>query len=195
MSLREEIRVLTTKELVLYGIISVALISFVWWDISGDIAAGNSLLHICIDIFFGASALLAMILLAARVGRLRILSERLLDRSKREKAVVVAEVSEWKWRTEQLQAGVSEEIDRRMEKWRLSEAEKEIGLLLLKGLSLREIGEIRGTAERTVRQQSLSIYSKADVAGRAELSAYFMEDFLDRKNLSDSTVGADSHAP
>lgn len=37
---------------------------------------------------------------------------------------------------------------------------------------------MRRTSERTVRQQALSVYRKAKLAGRAELSAFFLEDLL-----------------
>lgn len=36
----------------------------------------------------------------------------------------------------------------------------------------------RGTSERTARQQALAVYRKAGLAGRAELSAFFLEDLL-----------------
>ena len=62
--------------------------------------------------------------------------------------------------------------------WRLSKSEKEVGLLLLKGLSLKEISMVRGTAEKTIRQQASSIYQKANVTGRHSFSAWFIEDFL-----------------
>jgi hypothetical protein len=42
----------------------------------------------------------------------------------------------------------------------------------------RDIAQARGTSERTVRQQALALYRKAGVAGRAELSAFFLEDLL-----------------
>ena len=50
--------------------------------------------------------------------------------------------------------------------------------LLLKGLSLREIAQLRDTSERTVREQARSVYRKAGINGRASLSAYFLEDLL-----------------
>jgi DNA-binding NarL/FixJ family response regulator len=53
-----------------------------------------------------------------------------------------------------------------------------VGLLLLKGLSLKEAAEARQTSERTVRQQALAVYRKAGLAGRAELAAFFLEDLL-----------------
>jgi len=62
--------------------------------------------------------------------------------------------------------------------WGLSKSEKEVGQLLLKGLSLKEIAIVRGTAEKTIRQQASSIYQKANVTGRHSFAAWFIEDFL-----------------
>ena len=50
---------------------------------------------------------------------------------------------------------------------------------MLKGLSFREIAELRETREKTVRQQASSVYRKAGVAGRNELAAWFFEDMLE----------------
>ena len=71
-----------------------------------------------------------------------------------------------------------EAIDRQFDRWELTPAEREVGLLLLKGLSLREIAEVRGTSERTTREQARNVYRKGGLAGRAELSAFFLEDLL-----------------
>jgi DNA-binding CsgD family transcriptional regulator len=62
--------------------------------------------------------------------------------------------------------------------WGLTAAEQEVGLLLLKGFSHKEIARFRDTAESTIRQQATSIYQKANVGGRAALSAYFLEELL-----------------
>ena len=53
-----------------------------------------------------------------------------------------------------------------------------MALLLLKGLSNKEIAAVRAASERTVREQARSIYSKAGLTGRAALSAFFLEDLL-----------------
>jgi putative tricarboxylic transport membrane protein len=74
--------------------------------------------------------------------------------------------------------GVGDKMDKQFEVWGLTPAEKEVAALLLKGMRHKEIGQIRQTSERTVRQQSLSIYRKAGVEGRTELAAYFLEDLL-----------------
>jgi len=64
-------------------------------------------------------------------------------------------------------------------RWRQSTpAEREIALFILKGLSAKEIADLRDTSERTIRQQAQAIYSKANLSGRAALSAFFLEDLL-----------------
>ena len=75
---------------------------------------------------------------------------------------------------QQLSAVISEQF----KQWKLSNSEREVGLLLLKGFSLKEISALRGTAEKTVRQQASSVYKKANVTGRHAFSAWFIEDFL-----------------
>ena len=74
--------------------------------------------------------------------------------------------------------GLSIYIDQQFEHWELTHAEKEVALLLLKGLSLKEIATLRNITERTARQQATTVYGKAGLSGRAELSAFFLEDLL-----------------
>lgn len=62
--------------------------------------------------------------------------------------------------------------------WMLTDSEIDVGWLLLKGLSLKEIAIVRNTQEKTVRQQASSIYKKAGVGGRHAFSAWFIEDIL-----------------
>ncbi|WEX75563.1 helix-turn-helix transcriptional regulator [Sinorhizobium numidicum] len=69
-------------------------------------------------------------------------------------------------------------IQRQFSAWGCTQAEQEIGLLLLKGFSHKEIARIRGASEATIRQQATSVYHKAELSGRAELSAYFLEELL-----------------
>ncbi len=89
-----------------------------------------------------------------------------------------AVAEKWKSENAQLIQGLSSAIDKQLENWHLTPSEKDVALLLLKGLSLKEIADIRSVSERTVRQQSIGIYQKSHLAGRAELSAFFLEDLL-----------------
>jgi len=92
----------------------------------------------------------------------------------------VARIQGQRWRSEArtLLAGLGEAIDGQFSRWNLTEAEREVALLLLKGLSLKEIAAVRATTERTIRAQARSLYTKAGVTGRAALSAFFLEDLL-----------------
>jgi len=51
--------------------------------------------------------------------------------------------------------------------------------LLVKGLSMKEIADLRHSKEATVRQQATAVYRKAKVEGRQELASYFLEDLFD----------------
>lgn len=85
---------------------------------------------------------------------------------------------QWRDETRALLKGLGEAIDRQFLTWKLTEAERDVGLLILKGLSLKEIADVRVTSERTIRAQARSIYAKAGLSGRAALSAFFLEDLL-----------------
>jgi len=69
-------------------------------------------------------------------------------------------------------------VTQQFSEWMLTGSEIEVGWLLLKGLSLKEIAMVRNTQEKTVRQQASSIYKKAGVSGRHAFSAWFIEDIL-----------------
>lgn len=69
-------------------------------------------------------------------------------------------------------------LKEQFENWKLTQTEREVAMLLLKGLSFKEIAAVRSTMEKTVRQQASAIYKKANVSGRHEFSAWFIEDLL-----------------
>lgn len=73
---------------------------------------------------------------------------------------------------------LSDVIDRQFHAWALTPAERDVGFLALKGLDVAEIAEMRGAAQGTVRAQLTRIYAKADVSGRAQFAAFFVEDLL-----------------
>ncbi len=71
-----------------------------------------------------------------------------------------------------------ETINRRFDVWGLTESEREVALLLIKGLSVGEIARARNSRPGTVKSQSNAVYRKAGLRGRCELAAYFVEDLL-----------------
>lgn len=92
----------------------------------------------------------------------------------------LARVQGQRWRTESraLLNGLGDAIEVQFSRWNLTEAEREVALLLLKGLTHKEAATVRAVSERTVREQARSIYTKAGLTGRAALSAFFLEDLL-----------------
>jgi DNA-binding CsgD family transcriptional regulator len=71
--------------------------------------------------------------------------------------------------------GLGEAVDRQFHAWGLTAAEREVALQLLKGYSHKHIAQATHRNERTARQHASAVYHKSGLAGRAELSAYFLD--------------------
>ena len=70
-------------------------------------------------------------------------------------------------------------MENKFQRWGLTPAEKDISVLILKGLGTSEISEIRSTKLGTVKLQVHKILQKAGASNRAEFMSLFMDDFLD----------------
>lgn len=132
----------------------------------GEVGAG---LHVL------AEGVIAVTALASAVVLLRMLSRR---RRQLRTSLDAAEADARRWRQDALALirGLGASIDMQFTRWQLTAAEKDTALLLLKGLSHKEIARARGTSDATTRQQAAVVYRKAGVAGRSELAAFFLED-------------------
>jgi DNA-binding CsgD family transcriptional regulator len=89
-----------------------------------------------------------------------------------------AERDAWKERAGRVLQGLAEAMADQFAAWGLTGAEREIALMLLKGYSHKRIAKLTGRSERTVRQHAVSVYRKSGLAGRSELSAFFLEGLL-----------------
>lgn len=116
------------------------------------------------------------VLMAAAAGAILLWQE--LGRSRADLAEVREDAERWRQENQALLEGLGVAIDEQFQRWRLTPAEAEVGLLLLKGLSHKEIAQVRRTSERTIREQARALYRKASLSGRASLSAFFLEDLL-----------------
>ena len=143
------------------AIILAAAALFFAYDIMADLMDGSeSMLHMAVEslVFIAISTVLFAEL--RRVNRLK--KEVLRERGKAARlsgellAVMRGEFAEWG----------------------LSTSESQVALLLIKGLSMREISEVREVKEKTIRQQATSVYAKSGCAGRHELVARFIEDLM-----------------
>lgn len=66
--------------------------------------------------------------------------------------------------------------------WDLTPSEKDVAYLLLKGLPFKEIADLRGNSEKTIRQHAMKVYQKSGLQGRTDLFAYFFEDLFSSQN-------------
>jgi len=81
-------------------------------------------------------------------------------------------------KAQELLGKFSDQIQQQFAAWGLTAAEREVAMLMLKGLRHKEIASLRETSERTVRQQALTIYRKAGLDGRSDLVAFFLDGLL-----------------
>ena len=84
----------------------------------------------------------------------------------------------WRSKVQSKLNGIKVEMEAQFRQWGMTAAERDVGLLILKGLNHKEIAALRGTSEATVRQQAQSIYQKAELPGKTAFSAYFLEDLF-----------------
>lgn len=171
---------LDLKKLVRWSIPLVLALNgiFMIKDISDDIRDGAGFWHIGPEILI----VIGTVFIAVIAMKYLVRFKERADHLDHTVGKLQADNQNWQMRTRAYSEGLAREIDHQMIEWGLSKAEKEIALLLLKGLSNREIADIRNTSEHTIKQQSSAIYKKSGTGTRAELSAFFLEDLLDLRN-------------
>jgi DNA-binding NarL/FixJ family response regulator len=164
------------QKLIKIGIVLYALIfMLIALDIVSDYSEGIDWAHIAVEL---------MVLLAAVVGLTILGREYYIDTQltlkslQTDLAQAQSEALHWREESRDLIQGLGVEIQKQFKRWDLTQAESEIGLLILKGFSHQEIADFRQVSERTVREQARTLYRKAGLTGRSELSAFFLEDLL-----------------
>jgi DNA-binding CsgD family transcriptional regulator len=147
-------------------ILTSTTLFFVYDIVSDFLDDSESVLHIAVEllVFLAVSAALFMEL--RRVRSLR------------------TDVSRERARVARLSGELMAVMRNQFARWRLSPSEAEVALLLIKGLSMKEISQARSVSEKTVRQQATAVYAKAGCAGRHELAAHFIEDLLSQGPIS-----------
>lgn len=148
------------------AVVLVIAAIFFAYDIITDLGSGaDSMFHVIVEltVFLAIS-----IVLFQELKRVVILKRDIhTERSK----------------TARLSGELFEAMSKQFADWGLSRSESEVALLLIKGMSMKEISEIRQVKEKTVRQQATQIYAKSGYAGRHELAAHFIEDLLSTPDI------------
>ena len=137
-------------------------------DFVGDLRAAGLGAHLLVE-GGAALALLAGVLFGAVQLRWLVLRAR-----QDETAVATAK------------GALADLVRLRFTEWRLTAAERDVGLFALKGCDVAEIAALRNAAAGTVRAQLARVYAKAGVRSQVALMALFMEELVD--------VGADARA-
>jgi len=143
-------------------------------DLIADSLHGASRRHLLLETsaaLLAAAGLTAISVQTTRLERQRrLLGQRL--------AASQADAARWRDEAAAAIGGLRQAIERQLERWQLTPAEREIALLLLQGLGHKQIAARRGASERTVRQQAHMLYRKTGLGGRADLAAFFLGDLF-----------------
>jgi DNA-binding CsgD family transcriptional regulator len=171
-----ERRVLTG---VLLAFLGVALLAAI--DVSADLQEGAAVAHVAAEVGILLVGLLGSIFMARRLvltlRRARAVEKEALSLAEQLAATRV-EANRWRTEARDLVKGLAAALDQQFDRWNLTPAEKEVALLLLKGLSHKDIAEIRSVTEATARQQARAVYRKGGLSGRHDLAAFFLEDLM-----------------
>ena len=172
----------------LLAFVTVALLSGL--DIWADLQEGTDASHVAVEATVLAIGLIGSIFLGHRLllvmreaQAMRIEADQLAEKLDATRA----EASRWRNEAHDLMQGLAAALDEQFERWRLSPAEKEVALLLLKGLSHKDIARVRSVTEATARQQARAFYRKASLTGRHDLAAFFLEDLMLPTDMRGST--------
>lgn len=83
-------------------------------------------------------------------------------------------------------AAVQEVIESHFAAWGLTPSEADVANFLVKGMSITEIAQLRGSAEGTIKSHLNAIYRKSGTSGRGELMALILDGLM----LQDTPSGA-----
>lgn len=157
-----------------FGVIAV----LVAIDILADVSEGTTPAHVAVEAAIGMVALFGIGALIWRVVGLARSERRRAQELGEHLKTSLRDAVEWRTEAQDLLKGLSAKIDSQFAKWKLTPAEKEVALFLLKGFSHRDIARFRSVSEATARQQARAIYRKAGIAGRHDLAGFFLEDLV-----------------
>lgn len=150
-------------------------------DVANDIKHGVAWVHILLE-----ASLIFITIIAVVIATYWFyeVTESSWKEAKNKYKLSEAECKFWRDENKHLIQGVAKKILIQFNNWQLTKAEIEVGFLILKGFSFSEISGLRNGSERTVREQASNVYHKAGMHGRAEFTAYFLEDLLPSDNTS-----------
>lgn len=127
-------------------------------------------------VIFETTVLLIGLGLLLMLARARVIARRAIRELTAEVAAHEADRDRWRTGSQAALLSMAVAIDRQFDEWQLTPAEREVALALLKGHSHKAIAARTERSAQTVRSHAAAVYAKAGLSGRAQLSAFFLED-------------------
>lgn len=174
--LREE------KNLLLSFLGLAAIVLGLMTDFAFDIESGRYVLYLILEFvsIVGISIVMALIFVQQWMMRNTIRSlQKTIRQHCSDLDALFAENNILQERIVQERTILGNLVYRQFSEWGFTQAEKEIGVELLKGKSNKVIAARRNTREHTVRQQETVLYKKCGMHSRSEFLAFFLSMLLD----------------
>lgn len=143
------------------------------WDLY-QLVQGGETYHLLTE----AAATLAFLVILYLVIRDRTRSAREFAALRTSAEASARALTERNAAAQQTTKNFLQSMQEQFDAWKLTPSEKDVAMLLVKGLSLDEIARIRESGAKTVRQHAANVYAKAKLEGRHQLAAFFFEDLM-----------------
>ncbi len=164
---------MTVKDLILIAMLFL-VIAINTTDFLKDILHGDDWLHVTLEMITVFLSLWGIVMIVQQINNRSLRISQLnkeVQKSQKDLALSRTKLKE-------IGREYSIYLHKQFDDWGLTPSEKDVALILLKGLSFKEMAEVRDTKEKTIRQQASTIYKKSNVSGRHEFAAWFFEDML-----------------
>lgn len=162
------------KDYIFTLLVVTFLASFTLIDVFQDIKEKIPISHWAHELIISFLAILLIIYKLALAYK----RDKKLNHFQSEVEQSTIEIDYYKKTIQLMKLGFNDIVENQFKIWGFTKSESEIALLVIKGLSMKEIAELRGSSEITVRQQATSVYRKSHLENRGQLAAYFLEDLF-----------------
>lgn len=166
--------IVSEKEYRLTLVFLILIITFAGLEIAFDLRDGLTLGHVLHELLILLFSLIVVFLQL----QTQFFKDVELKQVRQELRRVNEEKEAFRKKTVDYAQNFSTAVGEQFVQWKLTESEVEIATLLIKGLAMKEIAQLRDSSESTVRQQAASVYRKSKLEGRQQLAAFFLEDIF-----------------
>lgn len=155
-------------------IILTAYTAFEVYDELSDLDKGESPLTIWVEILIVTSSFGFFIYLSLQLYKNKCQHKELSESLQS----VTHERDSSQQLLQQGREAVHATIQGQFDEWNFTDAQRDVALLLLKGMGAKEIADARNTSEKTVRNHLSGIYEKSGLSGARTFCAWFYKELF-----------------